>query len=327
MKIKKEYIVLAAVIVALSVYLSARETDRTQYSLPELAGLSQEDITKVEITRPEGSVILERDGEEWRIEPEGHRADADRMKDILRTIAELTLTAMVSESKNYSRYNLGSENGIAVKAWSGDTLLREFRVGKPATSFRHTFVRLEGNDRVFHARENFRNRFETTASELRDKTVLAFDQDEIREIHIEKGKESVTLVRELEPVEPLESVPGENEKSPPPAAGAAEEIWKTPEGTPGDTLHLDRMLRALSSLECEEFLEGRRREEFETPAYRIRLVGTDTYTLDIFPKENDEQKAYPALSSQNPGPFLLPGRKAEVLMKTPGDILEKSGDT
>ena len=36
MKVKKEYIILAVVIIALSVYLVMRTSDRTQYELPDI---------------------------------------------------------------------------------------------------------------------------------------------------------------------------------------------------------------------------------------------------------------------------------------------------
>ena len=45
MKIKKEYIILALIIIALSVYLVMRRGDRTLYELPDLPQVSQKEIT------------------------------------------------------------------------------------------------------------------------------------------------------------------------------------------------------------------------------------------------------------------------------------------
>ena len=46
MKIKKEYIILAIIIIALSVYLVMRRSDRTLYELPEIPQVSQKEITR-----------------------------------------------------------------------------------------------------------------------------------------------------------------------------------------------------------------------------------------------------------------------------------------
>ena len=51
MKTKKEYIILAIIIIALSVYLVMRRSDRTLYELPEIPQVSQKEITRLEITR------------------------------------------------------------------------------------------------------------------------------------------------------------------------------------------------------------------------------------------------------------------------------------
>ncbi|MBW1691689.1 MAG: DUF4340 domain-containing protein [Deltaproteobacteria bacterium] len=67
---------------------------------------------------------------------------------------------MVSESRDYSRYQLDDEHKITVKAYIGEKLTRELDVGKAAPSYRHTFVRLKENEFVYHARENFRNAFD-----------------------------------------------------------------------------------------------------------------------------------------------------------------------
>jgi hypothetical protein len=51
MKVKKEYLILILIIAALSIYLLIRNSDRTLYQLPELDGLKQSDISKIEISK------------------------------------------------------------------------------------------------------------------------------------------------------------------------------------------------------------------------------------------------------------------------------------
>ncbi|NIS75020.1 MAG: DUF4340 domain-containing protein, partial [Deltaproteobacteria bacterium] len=110
-------------------------------------------MSKIEISKPEGSIILSKRDNSWYIDPKGYSAESQKIKkDMLVTIEKLTLTALVSESKTYSRYHLGNDKKISVRAWAGNKLRREFEVGKAAPSLRHTFVKIAGDDRVYHAR-------------------------------------------------------------------------------------------------------------------------------------------------------------------------------
>ena len=54
MKIKKEYIILAAIILALALYLYFHEEQRTLYQLPVLPEVSAKDISKIEIDKVMG---------------------------------------------------------------------------------------------------------------------------------------------------------------------------------------------------------------------------------------------------------------------------------
>ena len=74
MKLKKEYIFIALAIVLLIGYLSVRETDRTEYRLPAIAKVAGSDMTRIEIARQEGSVILEKKDTKWQIQPQDYPA-------------------------------------------------------------------------------------------------------------------------------------------------------------------------------------------------------------------------------------------------------------
>ena len=170
MKIKKEYIILAIIIIALSVYLVMRRGDRTLYELPEIPEISQKEITRLQITKGKTVIDLNKKDNRWYIAPQEYPADDNKVKNMLDNIEKLTLTALVSESKNYNLYDLSGEDRINVKAWQGDSLKRDIDVGKTASSYRHTFVKMAGDDRVFHARGNFRNTFDFSVDDLRNKT-------------------------------------------------------------------------------------------------------------------------------------------------------------
>ena len=141
MKLKKEYFILAAILVALILYLALHRSNKTHYQLPELSEVSGKLISKLEIITAGNSIIFNKKDTTWNIEPKGFRADSTKVKNILNVIEKLKLTALVSESKNYVRYDLRNDKNIHVKVWQGKTLLREFDIGKAAPTFKHTLDR------------------------------------------------------------------------------------------------------------------------------------------------------------------------------------------
>ncbi len=318
MKVKKEYIILAVLIVALSSYLLWHKRDRTEYQLPVVQAVPMSDITKIEIVKPGGSTItMERKDHRWVILPEGYPAESGKVSAMLEAIGNLTLTALVSESKSYDRYGLSKEEKIGVKAWTGKELKRAFDVGKTASSFQHTFVRLAGDDRVFHARENLKNRFDQTVDDLRDKTVLKFEPSKVESIELSDGKKTLTMGRKQIPVE----VGASRQKEPPPS-NQAQAVWESAEGKV-DESKVAQLLSALSNLKCRAYIYEKKKSDFKEPLYSIKLKGEEEYGLSFFAKDEKDKDDYPAISSQNDFPFLVPEYEASRIMISPDQFVKK----
>ena len=318
MKIRKEYIILVAVIVALSLYLFLRKQDRTHYKVPKVPPIAQADISKIEISKKGIAITLIKKDNIWRIAPQGYPADAGKAENMLDAIEKLTLTALVSESKNYTRYDLGGDQKLTVKAWTGDTLKRDVAIGKVAPSHRHTFVQIGGDHRVYHASGNFRGVFDLTLDNLRDKMVLRFEKAEIQQIRVNKARESTTFGRKQVPVEI--KLDREAEASSPPAS-KMETLWESAEGKKADEAKLDRLLNTLSNLRCEKYVDDRKKEDFTEPIYTVNLEGAQEYMLSIFEKTEKDAKTYPAISSKSEYPFLLRESQANDIMKDPEGLL------
>jgi hypothetical protein len=312
MKIKKEYLILGVVIAALAAYLYMRSSDRTHYTLPSLAALTAADITQVQISGGGKTQTLIRKDGRWVTDPQGFPADPKRVNEMLETLAGLNLTALVAESKNYALYELDPDHKVTVKAWQGNQLKRDIDVGKAAPSFRHTFVKLAGDDRVFHAADNFRFRFESGLDELRDKTVLAFNRQDIQEIQITKGTASLTLTR----TPPKEETPPAGQPPPAPA------VWQGSDGRPANSAAVEMLMGELVDLQCQAFIDDRDKTGFGTPIYSIALKGPKDYTLSVFAPAGKEAPTYPAISSGSDYPFQLPADQAQRLMKDPTEFFK-----
>ena len=309
MKVKKEYTFLAVLIAALVLYLVFHKRDRTQYELPVLQEVPVAEITKIEIDKPgEATMVLERKDDRWVLSPEAYPVEAGKISVMLESIGKLTLTALVSESKSYERYGLGKEEKIGVKAWAGKDLKRDFEVGKAASSFQHTFVKMAGDDRVFHARENLKGRFDQTVDSLRDKTVLKVEPAEVQTVELSDGKKTLSLARKPVPVD----VGVEKEKQEAPSS-QPQEAWESPEGKV-DESKVTQLLSALSDLKCRAYIYDRKKSDFKEPVYTIRLKALEEQALYFFAKDEKNKNDYPAASSQNESPFLLPEYQANRIM-------------
>jgi hypothetical protein len=321
MTVKKEYIILVLIIIALALYLSFRRADVTHYTLPELPDVNRQDISKIEITRAGETILLERKDGGWILTPMGYPADMVKVETMIEVLDKLTLSALVSESRSYERYDLSDKKRLSIKAWEGETLMRDFWAGKVAPSSRHTFVALAGDDRVFHAMDNLRNTFDRSLDDLRDKQVLSFTPSDINEIRIVDEDRTFDLSRSMaDDVPEPDPVKGDTEAT----AKKAGASWRTPDGEIADKPKVDRLLGTLSSLECQRYLDESIMAELTDPFCIISLKGPDTISLSLFPKTGEEDTFFPSRSSMSPYPFELSERNATEFMSFPDDVLEKT---
>jgi hypothetical protein len=322
MRLKKEYIILAVIIIGLSVYLYKRSSDRTLYKLPDIPKVAQKDITKLQITKGQTVIVLNRKDEKWYIAPQEYPTDSQKVKELLNAVENLRLTALVSESKNYNLYDLDEAQKINVKVWQGDNLKLDIDVGKTASSFRHTFVRPAGEERVFHAQGNLKNNFDVSVDNLRDKVVLTFKPTDIQQIQISKEQQSLTFNRTQVPVE-VKAPGAAAEKKTEESAPAQKLVWQVADGQTVDEAALNQLLNTLANLRCEKFIDNRQKEDFSGPLFTLQLKGAVEHSLFIFPKTEEQDKNFPAVSSGSNYPFLLSGSQVERIMKDPSAFLKK----
>ncbi len=326
MKIKKEYIVLLSLIVVLSAYLILRSQNETHYQLPTLPVIKKGDFTKIEIKTPKEKIVLEKKNNAWRLLPHEYPVEKNLINKIVDTLHQLTLTALVSESKDYRRYNLDKDKRIEVKAWSNGELVRHFLIGKTASSYRHTFVKLADDDRVYHARGNFRSAFDQTTQSLRDKSVLSFGVSEIKAITITENGHTFTLKRQKP-----EQATAKKADSKKPAKGEAAKkaktvpgpIWILADGRKVDQGKVKDMVAVLSALRCDSYIEGKEKKDFTKPICTVVLQGRKQYRLDIFAKTSKDSGTYPAVSSLHEYPFLLPEWRVKSIMKKEDELVIK----
>jgi len=313
MKLKKEFFILVIIIVVLVGYLILKNRDRIQYQLPDLAKIEQNQISKLELIQSDKDIVLNKKDNAWYIAPHEYPADPEKINPMLAALEGLKVTALVSESKNYLRYDLSREKKITVKAWAGNTSRREVDIGKSAATFQHTYVTLPNDPNVYHARGNFRSKFDQSVDTLRDKLVLSVNVGDLHEIRIiEKGQTTVIRKRKSEP-EKSDS----KDKKP-------KTQWETKTGQTIDLGKLEAFLTFFSRLYGDKYIDQKQKSDFQDPVYQINFIEKKEHNLSFFDKIDPKAGNYPGISSANPYPFLLATSQVDRIKEAAREMLPKS---
>ena len=308
---KKEYLLLVVVIIGLGALLFYQKKGRTNYQLPVLPVLE----------KAVDRLVIEKDGQpaelrlvdgKWVVGPQQYQANATRIEKMIDEVKGLKLTALISEKENYQLYELTSEKKIKIALYHTDQLLRELQIGKSTASLQQTYVMFKGDPKVYQALGNLKSNFFSTVAELRDKKVLEISGealaglDEIILQHQEDGETRVLRMVKAKPEPDVEAV-----KTDQPLAVAA--VWQQENGALVAVDAVVKLLKNLSDLQCESFIENRQPEAFEKAVYRVTLKGAGAeFVLALLAPEEGK---YPALSSQSPDPFWLSTGRAEKIVK------------
>jgi hypothetical protein len=318
MKRKAETIVLVLIIAALTAYLVLRKKEKTHYLLPELPRIDREEITRITIRKSGSELTLKRDGDRWRILPEGYPVDGAAMDRMLKTIGDFRLTAMASASENYAVYDLQEGERLQVTAFKGEDHLLSIGIGKAAPSHRHTFVKLADDSRVYHAEKNLRITFDKEAPALRDKQVMKIDE-EVSEIILTAGKKSLHILRVTDGV--VEGSEQEQAEVTEEKAGEGAPRWETREGKPVQEKEIDSLVNTLSNLKCDGYLEDKK-SDLGDPTFSVSLKGNKNYEFSLYGERDGKTVA---TSSENEDPFLIADWNAKRIKKELDQLVVTEG--
>jgi len=310
MKIKKEYVILAVVIFTLTGYLLVKKSNRLHYTLPKTPTIAANDISKLELKKADQTITLNKKDGSWFIMPGDYPADKEKINRIVKAITGFSINTLISEAGDYLRYDLTNDKKIAVKVFGTNGPLFSFSVGKHAPTFQHTFVTIEGDNKVYLAQGNFRSDFEQSAEDLRDKRVLNFSQNTLTAISITDEGKSFNIKKAIEKQKDTK------EKGASPKTAR----WMDSNGKMIPESAMNDLFSQLTGLQCKSYLQEKKKEEYKDPIIVVTLKGDKDATLSIFAKSDQKATSYPAISSTNAYPFSLEKYKIELIRRAIGKI-------
>ncbi|MCF6246603.1 MAG: DUF4340 domain-containing protein [Desulfobacula sp.] len=283
---KKEYLILIALILLLSAYLIFNKESTDHYTLPRIIEMTPDKITSIAISNKKDTVVLVKKNKQWFIEKENHLANSVAVDNIIDALNGLKLSALVSQKSDLKRYELDDEKKITVKVFEGATPVFEFAMGKTAPTYNHTFIMLGNDTNVYHANGSFRSYFEKSKQDFRDKKVLEFKEKSIKRFTIKKDGLSKTFFAREENKDPAV-------------------FWYSKDGLSVDKDAVSNLLSVLSFLECKKFLNQNDKTNLkkETPLCQIELENDTIMTVSLI--KSKDQENFSGISSMNEDAFEL----------------------
>lgn len=276
---KKEYLILIALILLFSAYLFLHKENRDHYTLPEINKTDPSQWTGLALEQKADSLSFTRKDKQWVLTDKAYPADQASVDGMLDALKTLKLSALVSEKQDLKRYELDEESRIIIKALKGDDPVFELTLGKTAPTQNHTFVMLKDDKNIYHADGNLKSHFDKTLEDFRDKKVLEFKEASLKRITLEKDGKSKTLVLREEKKEETE----DKEKN--------TAAWASEDGTPIDHQAVSALLSTLSFLKCQQYPDSFAKADLEKnkPLCRIRLENEGGLELLLFKRDQEEQ--------------------------------------
>jgi hypothetical protein len=145
----------------------------------ELFVFEKADLTRVEVTRPDGSIVLSEQGDHWIIEGENLRAARSMVNRVKHQLHDLVARATVVENpEEPALYGLGP-SAIHVKITFRDGTEREFDAGDPNPSGVSFYLRPTPGDAIYTVKKSAVDYYSLSLSEFRERRFASFDSKDV----------------------------------------------------------------------------------------------------------------------------------------------------
>lgn len=287
-------------------------------------------IQQIDLIFPDQRITAVRTGEkEWKLTaPQALDADSEEFNRLASSAADMSRdTVIESAASDLSGFGLNpAEVSLQFKTKDGKEYKIRFGSNNPTGS--STYAALEGKNEVFLVPTATASTFRKKLDDLRNRSVLAFDQFEANTLALQSEKGTLSLAKE-------------NDR-----------WWiQGPEKWAADSSGVNGILGALSSTKLKEFFEGNPDEYqslgFEKPTVDVRLtVGKDKGIKHLIvglpkskllkkgekkPKEKKDEKLvetstelYLARDEARKELFFVDKEFVDKILKSPADVRDKA---
>ena len=164
----------------------------------QLWKLESNNVQQIDLILPDQHITTQRKGEkEWKITAPGtFDADSDELNRLASSVADMSRESVIEpNASDLSKFGLNpAEVTLSFKMKDGTE--RKIRFGQNNPTGSSTYAVLEGKNEVFLVPTHTASTFKKKLTDLRNRSILKFEQFETQTVDLQTNKGSVQLVKE-----------------------------------------------------------------------------------------------------------------------------------
>lgn len=313
----KKYAILAGLIFGLGLLLVVQKVEVNH--LPKLKKW-KDDLTEITVKNNGTEILFSKNGNDWVVGADKFKCDKAVTDELVNSLRDMKISALISETANYNIYELEAAKGIQITAKKDGKVLRDFVIGKnSAGGQKQAYIKLAGKDKIYLVNGLSRTDFTKSVNDYRDKKIFDVPQDAIKEMAVTVGSQKLTLVKQE--VEVIKTqAPAEGTAAPAKEEKVKENRWTIAEQSSLelDNYKVEALLASFERVRADGF-SSLKKEDLKKVKGSIRVKAYDReITLDIFDK--DAYGDYLCSSSESPYVFTIKEWQVNNLLKGSKDL-------
>jgi hypothetical protein len=157
---------------------SAKKKDKANEEGIPLFAFEKQDLVRVEVKRPQDTIVLVEKGDGWWIEGENVRAAKSMVNRVKHQLHDLVSRATVVEDADGALYGLG-ESAIHVTLTFRDGSVKAFDAGDPNPSGVSFYIRPNPGDVVYTVKKSAVDYYALDLTEFRERRFATFDSKDV----------------------------------------------------------------------------------------------------------------------------------------------------
>lgn len=165
---------------------------------PKILALTEGDITKVALKKKGADeTVLEKANGKWQLTaPKPYPADQDAANQLVASVANVSGDRVVEDkASNLSAYGLNAP-ALEVDITGKGGKVSKLEIGDDTPTNSGSYAMVQGDPRVFTVASYVKTGVDKSANDLRDKRLLAFDQDKVSRVELIAKKQDIEFGRD-----------------------------------------------------------------------------------------------------------------------------------
>ncbi len=193
-------LLLLLVLAALGAYVYWVDLPREkrEAETKHLVDVDKTKISKVALDYPDRSIVIEKTGEHWRItKPIDADADDTALNNMVAAIATAEVTRTLEDvADKLPSYGLDKPVVTATLTASDGTAVPPIKIGKTTQVGYSSYVQKGDDPKVYITGAAFQAGMKKELKDLRDKSVIAFEDPEVQKIELTRPDQTIAVERE-----------------------------------------------------------------------------------------------------------------------------------